>query len=225
MPAVLAAHVRRSRQRHRCLPSCAPLNGQEPRQHGGSAATAAFTILEALIGVVILTASIGALAVVTARQWSTSTDVDVLDRVESAVARDLGWLKTYARYWRMTSGPYNLTCTQAGFGNSCTAFVLSQFSTTYEPDEALCATDTGLADDFVTAAASVTLNPARPFTVASGATTLNVTGLPSGLSLRRTLTTGKNLVFLSYSLIGTNAAGYGFVREVALQPEASASCP
>lgn len=53
----------------------------------------AFTVLEALIGVVILTASIGALAVVTAQQWSRSTDVDVLDRVENAVARDLGWVQ------------------------------------------------------------------------------------------------------------------------------------
>lgn len=184
-----------------------------------------FTILEVLIGVVILTASIGALAVVTARQWSRSADVDVLARVENAVASDLGWLKTYAKYWRMTSGPYNLTCTQAGFGNSCTAFVPSTFGLDYEPDAARCATATGLADDFVTAAASVTLNPARPFTVASGATTLNVAGLPTGMSLTRTITTGKNLVLLSYSLTGANAASYSFRREAALRPEASAWCP
>lgn len=185
----------------------------------------AFTILEALIGVVILTASIGALAVVTAQQWSRSTDVDVLDRVENAVARDLGWLKTYAKYWRMTTGPYNLTCTQAGFGNSCTAFVPSSVVTEYAPDADLCATNTGLADAFVTAAGSVTINPARPFAVASGTSTLAVAGLPAGMSLTRTLTTGTNLVFLSYGLSGANAAAYGFRREVALRPEASAWCP
>lgn len=184
-----------------------------------------FTILEALIGVVILTASIGALAVVTARQWSRSTDVDVLDRVENAVARDLGWLKTYAKYWRMTSGPYNLTCTQAGFASGCDAFVLSSVSTEYLPDASRCATATGLADDFVTAAGSVTINPARPFSVTTGGTTLNVAGLPAGMSLTRTITTGRNLVFLSYSLSGANAADYRFRREVALRPEASAWCP
>jgi hypothetical protein len=188
-------------------------------------AAEAFTILEALIGVVILTASIGALAALTARQWMGSTNVDVLDRVENAVARDLGWLKTYAKYWRMSSGPYNLTCTQAGFGNSCTAFVASTTSTEYEPDATRCATATGLADDFVTAAGSVVITPARPFAVASGSTTLDVAGLPSDTSLTRTITTGKNLVFLSYSFTGTNAAPYNFVREVALQPEAAAWCP
>jgi hypothetical protein len=190
-----------------------------------AADAAGFTIVEALIGVVILTASIGVLAALTARQWSSSADVDVLDRVESAVARDLGWLKTYATYWRMTSGPYNITCTQAGFGNSCTAFVSSRFGLEYAPDEARCATATGLADDFVTAAGSVTLNPARPFTVASGATTLGVSGLPSGMSLTRTITTGNNIVYLSYSLTGANAATYNFRREAALRPEASGWCP
>jgi len=175
--------------------------------------------------VVILTASIGALAVVTARQWTLSADVDVLDRVENAVASDLGFLKTYAKYWRMTSGPYNLTCTQAGFGAGCSAFVVSNVSTEYAPDESQCATATGLADAFVTAAGSVTITPARPFSVASGSTTLSVAGLPGGMSLTRTLTTGKNLVYLSYSLSGANAASYRFRREVAVRPEASAWCP
>lgn len=184
-----------------------------------------FTILEALIGVLILTASIGTLAAVTARQWSRSTDVDVLDRVENAVATDLGWLKTYAQYWRMSTGPYNLTCTQAGFGANCSPFVVSSISTTYEPDANSCATATGLADDFVTAASSVTITPARPFPVASGTTTLSVAGLPSGTNLTRILTTGKNLVFLSYRFNGANAANYRFRREVALRPEASAYCP
>lgn len=184
-----------------------------------------FTILEALIGVVILTASIGALAVLTSRQMTTSTDVDVLDRVENAVARDLGWLKTYAKYWRMSSGPYNLTCTQAGFGANCSAFVTSSVSTEYSPDEARCATATGLADDFITDAGSVTITPARPFALASGSITLNVAGLPSGASLTRTITTGKNLVFLSYSFSGGSASNYKFRREVAVLPEASAWCP
>lgn len=125
----------------------------------------AFTILEALIGVVILTASIGALAVVTAQQWGRSTDVDVLDRVENAVASDLGWLKTYAKYWRLASGPYDLSCVQAGFPAGCTVRNFSAGTTDYQPDEALCATATGLADAFVTAAGSAdsgTITPAPP---------------------------------------------------------------
>lgn len=181
--------------------------------------------MEALIGVVILTASIGALALVMAQQWRRSTDIDVLDRLENAVASDLGWLKTYAKYWRLASGPYDLTCTQAGFASGCDVRLFSSTNTDYQPDEARCATATGLADDFVTAAGSVTINPARPFAVSSGTTTLNVAGLPSGTSLTRTISTGRNLVFLSYSFTGANAASYRFVREVALQPEAAAWCP
>lgn len=191
----------------------------QPCQPGG------FTILEALIGVVILTASIGALALLSARQWSTSTNVDVLDRVENAVARDLGWLKTYAKYWRLASGPYSPTCAQAGFPSGCGERVFSRTTTDYQPDESRCATATGLADDFVAAANTVVINPARPFAVASGDTTLTVAGLPSGMSLTRTLATGKNLVFVSYSLTGANASSYGFVREVALRPEAASWCP
>ncbi|MFM7086359.1 MAG: hypothetical protein ACKOXO_05130 [Cyanobium sp.] len=174
---------------------------------------------------VILTASIGALAVVTARQWSRSSEVDVLDRVENAVASDVGWLKTYAKNWRLASGPYNLSCTQAGFAADCDVRVFSNTTTDYAPDEARCATATGLADDFVTAAAGATITPARPYAVASGSTTLNVSGLPSGTSLTRTITTGKNLVFLSYAFTGSNAAAYNFVREVAVKPEAAAWCP
>ncbi len=211
---------------HRSLLASGDGDGRALKRVHRSGQAAGFTILEALIGVVILTASIGALAALSARQWSRSVDVDVLDRVENAVAADLGWLKSYAQFWRMTSGPYNLTCTQAGFGSGCTAFITSNVTTAYAPDPSLCSTTTGLAAAFVTAAGTVTITPARPFDVASGATTLAVTGgLPSGMSLTRTITTGKNLVFLTYSLSGANAADYSFRREVALRPEASAWCP
>ena len=210
------------------------------RRRPGARRSGGFTILEALIGVVILTASIGALAVVTARQWSRSVDVNVLDRVENAVASDLGWLKTYAKYWRMTSGPYPLTCEQAGFDSGCTAFVSSKFATVYEPDPALCTEATGLAEDFVEAASTVTLTPARPFAIdPENLTQILLTSepnpdpgegqydssLPPGATLVRTITPGTNIVKITYSLTGGNAAAYGFLREAALQLEASAWCP
>lgn len=217
-----------------------------PRRHlpwhvsGGQQAdraAEAFTILEALIGVVILTASIGALAVVTAQQWGRSTDIDVLDRVENAVASDLGWLKTYAKYWRLASGPYDLSCVQAGFPAGCTVRNFSTGTTDYQPDEALCATATGLADAFVAAAGSAdsgTITPAPPLPrVASGTNTLNVAGLPAGMTLQRTITTTRpqntspnNLVYISYALLQNGQpSSYNFVREVALSPEAASWCP
>lgn len=180
----------------------------------------------------ILTVSIGTLALLFTRQWSSSRDVDVLQRVENAVAADLGWLKSYAKYWRMTSGPYNLSCSQAGFPTGCEPFAVSSTSSEYLPDENRCATDTGLAADFVTAAASVTITPARPHAVALGDTTLLNSAtdsgrppLPSGTTLVRNISLGKNLIYISYNLNGSNAAAYRFRREMALMPEAASWCP
>lgn len=157
-----------------------------------------FSILETLIAVVILTTSIGGLAVLSARQWSRSTDIDVLDRVENAVAADLGWLKSYAKYWRMSSGPYDLcptgfnysannnTCSVPDTGANSTnsprsgASVFTRTLTTvnYEPDrtdlnEARCSTTTGLAQAFLndaSANATQTLfTPNRPYALSTAA--------------------------------------------------------
>lgn len=208
--------------------------------------------MEALIGVLILTASIGTLALVTARQWSRSADVDVLDRVENAVASDLGWLKTYAKYWRLASGPYDLTCTQAGFASGCDVRVFSSSTTDYQPDEARCGTATGLAQDFINAAAAArtTIAPNGPFAIPTfltdGTTAQTIKGvppivnneglplpvpnLPPGTSLFRTIrisatASEKNMIYLTYSFEGAAAAPYRFVREAAIQPEAAAWCP
>lgn len=199
-----------------------------------------FTILEALIGAAILTVSISGAAIIASQEWASSADLDVMSRIDNAVASDSAWLKTYAKYWRMVSGPYSITCTQAGFPSACRAFVYSATSSEYEPDpdQNLCpnATSTGaptaLANAFVTAAASVTINPARPYTVAIGETILinsaTDTGqprLPSGTHLARDIRLSGNLIYISYSFIGANAATYKFRREVAIRPEAASWCP
>ena len=204
-----------------------------------------FTILESMIGVLILTATIGGLAILATRQWSSSNDVDILERVEATVARDLGWLKTYAKYWRMTRGPYNLTCTQAGFSSGCNPFIVSAGTSEYNPDPSgnTCpnptgtpvVADTALASAFVQAAESArsTLTPAGPFPIAIGNTTLisggsSDTGQPrlaAGTTLVRSISLGRTLITISYSFSGSDATPYGFRREVALYPEAAAWCP
>lgn len=202
---------------------------------------AGFSILEAMIGVAILTVSVGSLIALSTRQWASSKDVDVLDRLENAVARDLGWLKSYAKHWRLANGPYDLSCTQAGFASGCDERVFSSTTTDYQPDEARCATATGLAQDFVNAAATTTVTPSRPFAIPSvpsdGSSASQIKGdplavndLPSGTALYRTIRIStaaaeKNIVYLSYSFEGTGADAYRFVREVAVKPEAAAWCP
>lgn len=241
-------------------PARAPRQGWRSRQKANCQAqdpSKGFTILEALIAVVILTASISGLAILSARQSSSSTDVDVLDRVENAVATDLGWLKSYAKYWRMSSGPYDLC--PSGFsytdanGYTCSAptntprsgassFTRSTTSIEYEPDPSgntcpnpggtTVVANTALASAFVSDAASSSLRPTDFAAVAVGDTTLlnsaTDTGrprLPAGTTLLRTISLGRNLIFVSYSFNGDNAAPYRFRREAALHPEAAAWCP
>lgn len=204
-----------------------------------------FTILEALIAAVIISASLGALALLSTSQWANSKDVDILNRAENAIARDLGWLKSYAKYWRMTSGPYNFTATQTG----ASSYTLSRNTIEYQPDrsdvtpaETRCSTSsTSMAQAFISDASSdaagTAFNPNRPFNLStSAATTLTPTGLPAGLSLRRTIAFSKtvnstdistrNTVYITYTLDdGSGSSAYRLIREVALRPEAADWCP
>ncbi|MFM7311856.1 MAG: hypothetical protein ACKO0M_01600 [Cyanobium sp.] len=197
-----------------------------------------------MIALVLVTAALGGLAILITGQTSTSRDVDVLGRVEKGIASDLGWLKSYAKIWRLTSGPYNLTATQTG----ASTYTISTNTLEYQPDrtdvtptESRCSTSTtSLAQAFITDASTSTaqtaLTPNRPFALStSAATTLTGLGLPAGLSLTRTIAFTKtvsgtnvsvpNTVYITYTL-NNNAgvASYRFVREVALIPEAAAWC-
>lgn len=230
---------------------------------GAGSRRGGFTLVELLIAVVIITASIGALALLSARQWSSSKDLNVMDRLENTVALDLGWLKTFGRYWRMSVGPYNLCPTGFNYAtnaNTCTSpntplsgatsYTLSTTNIDYEPDpnNNTCPNPTSspvIADDvlartFLAAARDSTITPIWQFPpigsgtiTASSVTTVLInsasdTGrpqLPSQTTLERTITFGKNLLYITYSFTGSNAAPYGFVRKVAVHPEAAAYCP
>lgn len=194
-----------------------------------------FSILEGLISALILAATVGSISLLATRLWTSSRTDNTSTLAENAVASDLGWLKSYAKVWKMDTGPYDLTTTQT----LTSSFTFSLNTLSYSPDKTLCATVSGLAAAFITDARSVTFTPARPYTLATGRTQLAVSGLASGLGLWRTLSTtrtgstARNLVYLSYTLERNGSAGtagtidttYGFQREVAVRIEAEAWCP
>jgi len=191
----------------------------------------AFAIVEGLVAVIIIALSIAGLSFLVGRQAGSSSDAAVLARVENIVANDLAWLKSYGKYWRMKSGLYNITCTQAGFSAGCSGPELSS-TISYDPDAGQCSSATLLAENFVSAAGSVAITPPRPYPISLGASTLlssaNDAGqppLPAGTSVIRTITAGKNLIYVSYSFSGDNAAAFRFARQAAVRPEASAWCP
>jgi hypothetical protein len=220
-----------------------------------------FSLIEVMIAVLIITASIGALAVLSARQWASTKDLNVLDRVENAVALDLGFIKSHAKYWMMSSGPYNLCPENFSYTSTnsftCEAtadtplsgaksFTKSSTTITYDPDpnENTCpnpisspvVADTTLATAFINHAKTSTIKPIWSFpptgsgppwadTLIDSATDTGRPSLPSGTKLERTISVGKNIVYVTYRFTGTNADPYGFVRKVAIHPEAAASCP
>lgn len=186
-------------------------NGSSPvlRGRGNREEITGFTLAEILIAVVILTASIGSLAILASNQWRSSKDVDVLDKVENAVARDLGWLKSYAKYWRMNAGPYDLcpsgflytavndyTCKAPSDSprSGASAYTRSNTTLSYEPDrsdlnENRCDSASDLAKAFISSAqadaAKTLFSPNRPFELSTG--TIPISGLPKGMTLTRTI--------------------------------------
>lgn len=72
-------------------------------------ASAGITLLEVLVAVVIASSAIAFLVPALTRQLGVSAEADRLTGVEAVVSRDLDWISDYARYWKLRSGPYNLT--------------------------------------------------------------------------------------------------------------------
>ena len=220
--AILFFDRRRWLHRSPGLPQVSPR--PSPRRQAG------FSLLESLIAVTLLTSSIATVALLTTREAATRDEVQSLTQIENAVALDLGWLKTYAKYWRMSSGPYSFLDASM---TAASSFTQSPGTLTYEPpmdddDSSRCLSGTAMASAFLSEAASTgagTIRPSRPFTVATGKVQLNSSDLPIGVQLFRTITTGNNMVYLSYSLEGTRAARFRYQREVAIRPEAAAWCP
>lgn len=182
---------------------------------------AGFTILEALVAVLIASSAIALIVPTFIRQLGASSEATSLNSVESVVSRDLDWISDYARWWRLRSGPYNITATIAQLPAG-TAYATSP-EVAYLPPPDRCAAGT-MAAGFQEALASVTTNPARPYPIdasSSAAATLATVG---GVTVRRALTPSGNTLRVTYSLEGDPASSLRFLRQASVLIEASAWC-
>jgi hypothetical protein len=152
------------------------------------------------------------------RQVGVSAEADRLTKVEAVVSRDLDYISDYARYWKLSSGPYNLSNT---ITNTSTSYVMAP-QVEYAPPADRCANGT-LAAGFLDDLASVTTTPARPYAipVAGGAQSLPV---DTDLEVSRTISSQGSRIHVSYSLTGSKAEGLRFFRQASVLIEAAAWC-
>jgi type II secretory pathway pseudopilin PulG len=181
-------------------------------------ASAGITMLEVLVAVVISSSAITFLVPALLRQVGVSAEADRLTKVEAVVSRDLDYITDYARYWKLSSGPYNLSNT---ITNTSTSYVMAP-QVEYAPPADRCANGT-LAAGFLDDLASVTTTPARPYAipVAGGAQSLPV---DTDLEVSRTISSQGSRIHVSYSLTGSKAEGLRFFRQASVLIEAAAWC-
>lgn len=190
-----------------------------------------FSMLELLLGTVIIGVVVGTISLLFNRQVSFNQRTAALDAIDAAVSRDLTWLKSYARFWEMKSGPYNLTATQTGASSFTTSSVLD-----YEPAVVDCESGT-LAQSFINKAASADVTPigtspnqlVRPNaipTTSGTAQTITLPAVASAYTLTRRINyTGlTNRVQVVYSVTGADAAQLPYPREASLLLQAEAWC-
>lgn len=181
-------------------------------------AATGFTILEALVAVLIASSAIALIVPTFLRQLGVSSEAGSLTTVESVVSRDLDWIGDYARFWRLRSGPYNLSTAITG---------TSSWSTTpemiYEPPADRCVAGT-LANGFLNDLASVTTTPARPYPIDASSTEAATLATIDGVDIRRAIQPSGSTLQLRYVLAGEKAASLRFYRQASVLIEASAWC-
>jgi hypothetical protein len=188
-------------------------------------------MLEVLLGTVIIGLVLGATSSMFTRQSSFDRRTQALDAIDAEVSRDLSWLKSYARFWEMSSGPYNLTAAQTGAASFTTSSFLN-----YEPTADDCAAGT-LAQSFINMAASDAVTPIgtspnqlvrpNPIPTSSGvAQSITLPAVASAYALTRTINfTGlANRIRVVYAISGSDAAQLPYPREASILVQAEAWC-
>jgi len=181
-------------------------------------ASAGITMLEVLVAVVISSSAITFLVPALLRQVGVSAEADRLTKVEAVVSRDLDYITDYARYWKLLSGPYNLSNT---ITITNTPYLMIP-QVEYAPPANRCANGT-LAAGFLDDLASVTTTPARPYAIPAAGVAQSLP-VSTDLEVSRTITNQGSRIHVSYSLTGSKAEGLRFFRQASVLIEAAAWC-
>lgn len=146
--------------------------------------------------------------------------------IEAATSLDLSWIKRYAKFWKMKSGPYPLTNSHT---KTTAAFETSPVLE-YECANANLTT-TDLSQKFINDAVSIanTANdvvPKLPYDfVATADSTIPIVNISSGYTLSRTVdTSNPNRVYVIYKVVSTNVRPINYVREASILMESVAWC-
>ena len=186
----------------------------------------AFTILEVLLAAVIAVVAATVLfplfneSVVVARQSADRNSI------EAATSLDLSWIKRYAKFWKMKSGPYPLDNTHTK------SVAIFQTSPVLEYE---CAnsdlTNTNLSQQFIADAVSVASTaddvvPKLPYAfIASANSQIPIANISAGYALSRTVDTSiPNRVYVIYKVASANEHPINFVREASVVLESVAWC-
>ncbi|MEA5415418.1 type II secretion system protein [Synechococcus sp. BA-132 BA5] len=184
-----------------------------------------FSMLELLVSVVITGIVFAGTTALFSSQFGSARNAASRNAIESAIANDLNWIRTYARLWKMATGPYNVTATQTTAGTFTSSPLIS-----YDPGTSNCSS--GLASAFITSAATVALSPARPNDIPTTSGTvqsITIPGSVTGVTLNRSITFSSgadaNRISVYYALSGTNATSLGISRESSVYIDAYSWCP
>lgn len=196
-----------------------------------------FSMVEILLGSVIVGIALGALMSVFNRQVTFTTRTAALDAIDAAVATDLTWIKSYAKFYELAAGPYNLTYAQTGgdptgYGLTSASAIQTSSYLDYTPSDDECDAGT-LPQSFITMAASNAVTPLggvdrpNPIPTTSGdPQTIALPAVASAYTLTRRINfTGlTNRIRVVYSLSGGDAAQLPYPREASILLETSAWC-
>lgn len=189
------------------------------RNHAG------LTLLEVLLASVIGAVGISLIAPVFVGQLQQMRRIAAQEVIEAEVSRDLNWIKQYSKYWRLNSGPYNITAAQTGQTDANASYVVRSHIS-YRPFTAAQCTAGGLVAQFLTDANGVTITPPRLNTIATGTTTIGLPAEAGTYTLSRTITVvADNRFRVDYAVNTNGNPGLSFTRSALVLVPAAGTCP
>lgn len=187
-----------------------------------------FSILEILLSIVIASIAVGATINAFNSILRIGSKSATRNSIEEVIGSDLGWIRSYAKAWKLKSGPYNHTTAITKTDTYTNSPYLE-----YDPNAGVSSCSSGLAASFISDASSVNLTPSRPQPIPEASGSSQSLALPSflkqsGHSVSRTITfdsaPNSTTIRITYSIAGPFANDLGISRQAEIYLEAASWC-